>query len=272
MGGSALRHKMDLASFLLEKFDHQKGEEEAKKVGWKGGNEENFIKMVREIEYDGGSKGADKLTNADHVKMIPPSDKVETKVDATKDKPRSPKGEKVPTKLDLPPKDWQQLQETLIKSNLLPKPIPLTQTARGHSGLPPNETPALNGAKRGTISCPDTDPKVQEVLSSMLAFWNDPRGTRDEEAAYPSIKGYNSTHHTFMPPPLPYADKSTPLKSRIRKRYLTFEPDTGGWNNLRMSFENLLLYAAVSGRTLVLPPDQNIYLLEPKKGEKRRGR
>lgn len=46
----------------------------------------------------------------------------------------------------------------------------------------------------------------------------------------------------------------------------------GGWNNLRMSFENILLYAAVSGRALVLPPDQNIYLLEPKNGDKRTGR
>ena len=39
-----------------------------------------------------------------------------------------------------------------------------------------------------------------------------------------------------------------------------------------MSFENILLYAAVSGRALVLPPDQNIYLLEPKNGDKRTGR
>lgn len=39
-----------------------------------------------------------------------------------------------------------------------------------------------------------------------------------------------------------------------------------------MSFENILIYAAVSGRALVLPPDQNIYLLDPKKGDGRKGR
>jgi hypothetical protein len=39
-----------------------------------------------------------------------------------------------------------------------------------------------------------------------------------------------------------------------------------------MSFENILIYAAVSGRALVLPPDQNIYLLDPKGGDSRKGR
>ena len=53
---------------------------------------------------------------------------------------------------------------------------------------------------------------------------------------------------------------------------MTFEPDTGGWNNIRMSLENVVTLAAISGRTLVLPPDQVVYLLEAKKGDKRQGR
>ena len=45
-------------------------------------------------------------------------------------------------------------------------------------------------------------------------------------------------------------------------RYLTFEPDEGGWNNVRMAMETAVTMAAVMGRTLVLPPTQRIYLLQ----------
>jgi hypothetical protein len=43
--------------------------------------------------------------------------------------------------------------------------------------------------------------------------------------------------------------------------YLTFEPDGGGWNNIRMSMETVLAMAHAMGRTLVLPPKQRMYLL-----------
>jgi len=45
------------------------------------------------------------------------------------------------------------------------------------------------------------------------------------------------------------------------ERYLTFEPDGGGFNNIRMAMEVVLTLAHAMGRTLVLPPDQNMYLL-----------
>lgn len=35
----------------------------------------------------------------------------------------------------------------------------------------------------------------------------------------------------------------------------------GGWNNIRMQMELVLVFAASTGRTLVLPPDQPMYLL-----------
>jgi GDP-fucose protein O-fucosyltransferase len=37
-------------------------------------------------------------------------------------------------------------------------------------------------------------------------------------------------------------------------KYLTFEPDEGGWNNIRMSMETATTLAHAMGRTLVLPP------------------
>jgi hypothetical protein len=43
--------------------------------------------------------------------------------------------------------------------------------------------------------------------------------------------------------------------------YLTFEPDSGGWNNIRMAMETVLVLAHAMGRTLVLPPEERMYLL-----------
>lgn len=54
-------------------------------------------------------------------------------------------------------------------------------------------------------------------------------------------------------------------------RYLTFEPDGGGWNNIRMSMETVLGMAHAMGRTLVLPPEQKMYLLgDTQQGKQRK--
>ena len=38
----------------------------------------------------------------------------------------------------------------------------------------------------------------------------------------------------------------------------------GGWNNIRMAIEIIFIFAAVTNRTIVLPPKQDIYLLKTK--------
>ena len=43
-----------------------------------------------------------------------------------------------------------------------------------------------------------------------------------------------------------------------REQYLTFEPDNGGWNNIRMGMETILALAFAMGRTLVLPPEKEV--------------
>ena len=40
-------------------------------------------------------------------------------------------------------------------------------------------------------------------------------------------------------------------------KYLTFEPDSGDWNNKRMGLETAAVMALVTGRILVLPPSSN---------------
>eukprot|EP01031_Cornospumella_fuschlensis_P027913 gene27913-33709_t len=62
---------------------------------------------------------------------------------------------------------------------------------------------------------------------------------------------------------IPYLDYGPKAK------YVTFEPDVGGWNNIRMQMELVLVFAYATGRTLVLPPDQPMYLLQAGKGHQK---
>jgi hypothetical protein len=110
--------------------------------------------------------------------------------------------------------------------------------SRGVSGLPLKKTPALVGAQHGSIHC-----KEHNMDMDQLAYWNDHQG--DLDVSFVS----------------PFA-----TESNEKRRYVTFEPDRGGWNNIRMSLEIVIVFAAATGRTLVLPPDTPFYLL--KKGKK----
>jgi hypothetical protein len=53
----------------------------------------------------------------------------------------------------------------------------------------------------------------------------------------------------------------SPLKRKGMSQYLTFESDHGGFNNIRMAMETVLALSFAMGRTLVLPPEQPMYLI-----------
>ena len=44
------------------------------------------------------------------------------------------------------------------------------------------------------------------------------------------------------------------------QKYITFEYDIGGWNNIRLA-PNVIVFAILLKRTLVLPPTMHLYLL-----------
>lgn len=55
--------------------------------------------------------------------------------------------------------------------------------------------------------------------------------------------------------------------SSTSKQYLTFEQDIGGFNNIRMALETVIGLAFAMGRTLVLPPENRMYLLTKSQGK-----
>jgi hypothetical protein len=48
----------------------------------------------------------------------------------------------------------------------------------------------------------------------------------------------------------------TDRKQNEQREYLTFEPDGGGWNNIRMAMESTIALSVAMGRTLVMPPQK----------------
>ena len=67
-----------------------------------------------------------------------------------------------------------------------------------------------------------------------------------------------------VPHDIDYESPITPHHGLHDDRYLTFEYDQGGWNNIRMGMESLIVVAHAMGRTLVIPPQQHLYLLGAK--------
>eukprot|EP00536_Pseudo-nitzschia_multiseries_P003175 jgi/Psemu1/236458/estExt_Genewise1.C_470075 len=55
-------------------------------------------------------------------------------------------------------------------------------------------------------------------------------------------------------------------KNSTERKYMTFEPDGGGWNNIRMAMESTIAMAVATGRILVMPPQKRMYLLGDGKG------
>lgn len=95
--------------------------------------------------------------------------------------------------------------EQLAPKETLP-PSQADNLGRGVAGLPLQQTPALHGASKGTLIC-DSDETEDSGLEK-LVYWNQPQGLRDREF-------------------------QTAFRASEEK-FLTFEPDCGGWNNIRM--------------------------------------
>lgn len=70
--------------------------------------------------------------------------------------------------------------------------------------------------------------------------------------------------NTGSNPLQPTSESLPPQQATVAKEeelFFTFEPDEGGWNNIRMAMETAVALAVSMGRTLVLPPKMRLYLL-----------
>ena len=115
------------------------------------------------------------------------------------------------------------------------------------------------GSARGSVKC-DTE------VSALVSYWDDPLSDADRSFRSPFLENPLTAATRAVS-----AAESNNMNSLKPKRYLSFEPDLGGWNNIRMEFEIMVVFAAATGRTLILPPDAPLYLLQKDSQVKHRG-
>ncbi|KAL7571564.1 hypothetical protein ACA910_020979 [Epithemia clementina (nom. ined.)] len=93
------------------------------------------------------------------------------------------------------------------------------------------------------LTCVDHGgPNNDQVVQDEMVYWRE----MPSDSAFRRLSGGTSLNNDEM------------VENEL---FLTFEPDVGGWNNIRMGLETVLALAVAMGRTLVLPPAQEVYLL-----------
>jgi hypothetical protein len=125
------------------------------------------------------------------------------------------------------------------------------------------------------ISTDKSDTKVTDKIASS-EFQNNPQnpsvvGGGEEEVERKGLLKCDGQYvdseviyWKIVPGDDTYESPITPHHDMHHDRYLTYEYDEGGWNNIRMSLECVLVFTHAMGRTLVSPPRQNLYLVDKK--------
>jgi len=102
---------------------------------------------------------------------------------------------------------------------------------------------------------------VHSIANLSCEAYGGPSNEDAEEMVYWEDIPKDALH---MSPFHPHKNKKDGDTTPITQ-FLTFEPDAGGWNNIRMAMETVLTLAFAMGRTLVLPPHQGMYLIDKQK-------
>lgn len=115
----------------------------------------------------------------------------------------------------------------------------------------PSSTTELKG-----LSCKDHGGPIDQAAADEMVYWSD----------IPSDAQFISPFHVSKQN---NNNKGSTKNEQQQRLYMTFEPDGGGWNNIRMAMETVIGLAVAMGRTLVLPPEQRMYLLGKQDGKQR---
>mmetsp|Transcript_3067 Transcript_3067/g.6376 ORF Transcript_3067/g.6376 Transcript_3067/m.6376 type:complete len:786 (+) Transcript_3067:1646-4003(+) len=116
------------------------------------------------------------------------------------------------------------------------------------SQIPDCEGLSFGSGKEGGSSVDVSIPLEHETLKEMPPSSLDLDCSRFGGPSDQSMQYWNSAN----PHDLSY--KSHFWSDSGNAKYLTFDPGYEGWNNARLYFENVLVLAHATGRTLVLPP------------------
>jgi hypothetical protein len=117
--------------------------------------------------------------------------------------------------------------------------------------------------------------KVQDKLEGKVAVQDERPSKQDDDNESHKLAGLDCSRHGGPPNDIAAemvywsdipSDNAHMSPFYSPEKFLTFEPDNGGWNNIRMSMETVLAMAVAMGRTLVLPPEQGMYLLGKENG------
>ena len=122
--------------------------------------------------------------------------------------------------------------------------IDLRMPRRLKPALDSADFPSLLGSTPASLNCAKHNyPTVSQTKTdNLLVYWNEPQGDFDQNYV-----------GKFDRPPMDDAN--------IPPKYVTFEPDNGGWNNIRMSMETVLVFAYATNRIIVMPPKKAFYLV-----------
>ena len=182
---------------------------------------------IFDLNYDGGmledfTGEPSQQTKTERDGLVPQQHIKEIVNLRTEKKPKDPKSQSIKKTISKT-KDDETVTPSISKSS--------TSTASSQQGRG-DTTPSAG--KIAGLNCDRFGGPSEEIAAEMV-YWRD----------IPSDSHFAS----------PYASYGEEVK------YLTFEPDEGGFNNIRMSMETATALAHAMGRILVLPPEQKIYLL-----------
>ena len=122
---------------------------------------------------------------------------------------------------------------------------------------------------QGANPIKNTDLRIDERSNNNLKQQSSIAGLNCESHGGPSQKDSNeliywrdipsdATFTSMFYSPKSQEQSYEASNSFWKTKYLTFEMDSSGWNNIRLGLENIMLLAHTMGRTLVMPPKRHL--------------